>query len=886
MSSYDICRKAAAESSVLLKNDGNLLPLKKGAKVALFGRIQTTYYRCGTGSGGGIKIEKEPMLLPSLRENPDIVIDEALASVYEKWVEENPFDDGKGVWAGEPWFQKEMPLEDSLVCEASKRNDVAVIFIGRTAGEDHDNAEEKGSYLLTDGEEDMIAAVTKYFKNVIVVLNVSNIIDLSFIKRYDPSSVLYVFHGGMAGSDAFSDLLSGKAAPSGKLPDTQAVSISAYPAYKNFGGSEVNIYEEDIYVGYRYFETFDRESVIYPFGYGLTYTTFSLNTNAFEENGVITVNTAVTNTGNREGKEVVQVYVKAPSGKLGKPSRSLIAFKKTKNIAAGGAESVSISFSVSEMASYDDGGATGNKSCYVLEGGDYEIYVGTDVRSAELVFTYTHEKTTVVKKCEEAMSPVTPFKRLKAGENGEKLYEDTPLCTVDVIGRIHERRPDDIAFTGDKGIKLPDVKNGKNTLDEFIAQLTDEQLASLTCGEGANSPKATPGTVGAMGGQSPDLDAFGIPVCCVADGPAGVKFSGDKKSTLIPIGTLLAASFDTELVEEVYSCIGRELKAVEVDSLLGPGLNIHRHPLCGRNFEYYSEDPVLTGKISAAATRGIAVCGAYATIKHLCANSQEAYRTWADSVVSERALREIYLKGFEISVKEGKNVLIMTSYNSINGYWAATNYDLTTIILRDEWGFENLVMTDWWACLNLERGKDWSKDRLDAMVRSGNDVYMVCKNALTKSASVTEGLKNGTITRGELQRNVKNILKWIMNTDTFDRYVKRGCVPQYSLTIDTNNLNQMITAIGNVVPGQVYNVPFEKGKKALFIMNVICTGAVLSQNPVSFTVDGNTTTSLVEGGTDSTITVQNVITVDENSDCKLTFDFSESIKIEYMVIKQ
>lgn len=885
MNMYELCRKAAAESAVLLKNEGNLLPLAKGTKVALFGRMQTAYYKCGTGSGGGVNIEKQPHFLNSLRENSDIVIDEELTAIYEAWVKENPFDDGKGVWAGEPWFQKEMPLDESIVKEASKRDDAAVIFIGRTAGEDNENKVEKGSYLLTDEEENVIKLVTKHFSKVIVALNVGNIIDLSVIEKYAPSSIIYLFHGGMAGSDAFADILSGRTAPSGKLPDTQPVSIDKCPAHGNFGKPDKNVYVEDVYVGYRYFETFDKASALYPFGFGLTYTVFDIDANASEDNGIITVNAIVKNIGSRSGREVVQVYYKAPCGKLGQPARQLVAFKKTSDIPAGESEAITITFNVIEMASYDDGGVTGHKSCFVVEEGDYEIYVGKCVRCASLTYTYKHNETTVTEVCEEAAAPVTPFKRLKCGENGEKLYEDTPLCTVDVVERIHERRPSDIEFTGGKGIKLLDVKEGRNTLDQFVAQLTDEQLAALTCGEGADSPKATSGTVGAMGGQSPDLGAFGIPVCCVADGPSGIKFSGGKKSSLLPIGTLLAASFDPELVQALYTGVGYELKDGEVDSLLGPGLNIHRHPLCGRNFEYFSEDPLLTGKIAAAATRGIGAYGGYATIKHFCANSQEFCRTLTDSVMSERALREIYLKGFEIAVKEGKNVLIMTSYNSLNGFWTASNYDLVTIILKKEWGFDNIVMTDWWASLNRERGTNWTKDYLDAMVRAGNDLYMVCKNAYGKSQSVLEGLKSGYITRGELQRNVKNILKWIMDTDTFDRYVKRGCIPQYTLVDDRNDLKKTVTAMGNVCANMVYNVPFEKGKKALFLFNMASTAEPLSQNLVTFTVDGKVTSFLVEGGI-SPISADRVITIDENSDCKLTLTFPETIKIEYMVIKQ
>ncbi len=770
-----LCRKLAAEGSVLLENNG-VLPFSKGAKIALFGRIQETYIKSGTGSGGLVRAENPPCILDSFRENGVFVIDEELAKIYEKWIGENPFDNGNG-WATEPWSQKEMPLDGELVKKFAKQNDAAVIIIGRTAGEDKDNSFEKGSYRLSDEETAMIKVVTENFKKTVVVMNVGNLIDLSFVDEYDVSALLYVWQGGQEGANALADILSGKTSPCGKLPDTQPFKVEDYPSFSNFGNRNECVYQEDIYVGYRYFETFARDKVRYPFGYGITYAEFKTDFNACCENGKITVTAKVKNVGNFASREVIQVYFGAPCGRLGTPSKQLAAYAKTEELNPGQSQTLEIMFDVSEMASYDDCGATGNEFCYVLEQGEYLIFAGTDVRNSECVYKFNLENTVVTEKLEQIMPPEKAFERLTAicDADGNRLLKKTnaPLRKYDLDARIKSRRFEEIIFTGDKGIKLIDVADRKNTLDEFVAQLSDEDLFAIVCGEGMNSPKVTVGTGAAFGGVTDSLLEMGIPVCCVSDGPSGIRIGGDFKTTSLPNGYVFAASFDDDLTERIFELIGVELFAHNIDALLGPGMNIHRHPFCGRNFEYFSEDPLLSGKIAAAQSRGIARSGCTTTIKHFCCNNQELGRSGCDSVVSERALREIYLKGFGIAVKEGGATAIMTAYNAVNGYLTASNYDLTETLLRKEWNYSGFVMSDWWARCNC-RGEAGTVENLKAMVRAHNDIFMVCESAKEKVHNLREGLNEGYITRADLQYCAKNLLNYILKSPTFQKFVDNG----------------------------------------------------------------------------------------------------------------
>jgi beta-glucosidase len=719
-----VSRQAACEGIVLLDNREAALPIKKGEKISLFGRCQINTYRSGTGSGGAVNVPYVVNALEGLRTNPSIDINEELVAMYEDWIEANPFDDGGGGWATEPWFQQEMPLSDDIVKQAAVKSDKALIFIGRTAGEDQDNADAPGSYRLTDHEEEMIAKVTSQFDKVILVLNITNIMDMSWLntlgKRESIKAVLYSWAAGMEGGHALADVISGDVSPSGRLSDTIAYHLSDYPSSAHFGRKDYNCYAEDIYVGYRYFETFKPQAVQYEFGAGLSYTEFSRELLAYSVEGsgverTLHFDFSLKNIGAEySSKEVVQVYCEAPQGRLGKPARVLAGFSKSKVLKPGETEVLRISIALKSLASYDDSGITGNRSCYVLEDGSYKFYVGGSVRKAELITSALElEHLMVTEALAEALAPVHPFKRLKPGalrEDGtyEETYEPVPQRTIFLKERIESEMPLAQELTGDQGIRLKDVKEGRVSLEAFVAQMSGEDLATIVRGEGMCSPKVTPGTAAAFGGVSDHLFSLGIPVVAAADGPSGIRMDSGHKATQVPIGTLLSCTWNRELNEELFYLIGQELYANEIDTLLGPGINIHRHPLNGRNFEYFSEDPLITGIMGSAQTRGLKRAGVSGTIKHFAANDQETARTDADSIVSERALREIHLKGFEMAVREGQVSTIMTSYNPINGYWAASNYDLNTSILRGEWGYTGIVMTDWWAKMNdpVEGGEE------------------------------------------------------------------------------------------------------------------------------------------------------------------------------------
>jgi len=773
-----LARQAVAEGCVLLENEGQALPLRDGERVAVFGRMAFHYYKSGLGSGGLVNTRYVVGILDALKECEGVHLDEKLMGIYEDWIMENPYDEGQG-WGRVPWCQKEKDVTEEML-DCARRDDVSLVVIGRTAGEDQDNNAKAGSYCLTETEENMIRRVCEVSERTVVVLNVGNIIDMSWVEKYRPQAVLYVWQGGQEGGNGVADVLTGKVCACGKLTDTIAADIKDYPSTENFGDPFKNYYKEDIYVGYRYFETFARDKVLYPFGYGLSYTTFEMKAEVLKNTGdEITVSVTVSNTGEVRGKEVAQVYVKVPQGKLGNPARKLIGFAKTKELAPGEQEEICIVIQKYDMASYDDSGVTGHKSCYVLEEGCYEVFVGSDVRSAVSVGCY-EEEFRVIEELEEAYAPVEKFQRMKAVLLPDGTYqavtEEVPVRTVDPQKRRANEMSETLDYTGDKGYKLVDVLDKKVSMEEFIAQISEEDLIAIFRGEGMCSPKVTAGTAAAFGGVTDGLTALGIPVGCCSDGPSGIRMDCGTKAFSLPNGTSFGCTFNVELVGALYEMTGKELLLNKIDSLLGPGMNIHRNPLNGRNFEYISEDPILTGRICAAQVKAMAKSGIGSTIKHFCGNNQEVGRSTSDSVISERALREIYLKGFEIAVKEGGARSVMTTYGSVNGLWTAGSYDLCTTILRKEWGFDGIVMTDWWAKSNYE-GHQAEAPVKAPMVAAQNDIYMVVSDAKAnpENDDVEEMLHAGKITLGELQRNAANILGFLLKSPSILILADRIC---------------------------------------------------------------------------------------------------------------
>ncbi|MBR4799169.1 MAG: glycoside hydrolase family 3 C-terminal domain-containing protein, partial [Clostridia bacterium] len=553
--------------------------------------------------------------------------DPEVESFYAAFVAENPYDSGNG-WT-HPASQKEPELAEPFVASAASRCDTALFVITRTAGEDRDLKAERGEYMLSETELAALKLLRAHFKKLVVLLNVSGVIDCAEILSVSPDALLLLWTGGMMGGLAAARVLTGRVSPCGKLPDTIAASRADYPAYGNCGAAGRNIYAEDIYVGYRYFSTFANEKVLFPFGFGLSYTAFALEVLRAErkEDGA-ELEVKVKNTGGCAGREVVQCYVKAPQGLLGKPERVLAAFAKTPLLAPGEECVLSLAFGDKDIASFDDTDPNGDGRNWVLEAGEYAVFCGTDVRNAKECLRFALEEDEITEYGESALAPVTPFDRL-VNENGKKVYKPVNLRL-----EAEEYIPAELPRPARNDIRFDEVADGKAALEDFVAQLSDEELITLVRAEGMSSPKVTPGTAAAFVGTTAKLRARGLPVLCCTDGPSGLRMVSDAKCTAYPSATCLAAAWDTALVEKAYESCGAELATYRVDILLGPGTNIHRDPLCGRNFEYFSEDPLIAGKMAAAVCRGLDASGVSGAVKHFMANNLETDRHGADSVIS------------------------------------------------------------------------------------------------------------------------------------------------------------------------------------------------------------------------------------------------------------
>jgi len=766
-------RTAAGEGVVLLRNEGVLpLPAADAGAVAVFGRVQIDWFAVGYGSGGDVKVPYVWNLVAGLRD-AGVAVDEELATVYREWSAANrPSLDG--TWGTWPHHFAEMPLDPALAVAAATRADTAVVVIGRAAGEARESILEPGSYYLTGDERAMLDAVTAAFEKVAVVLDAGNVMDLGWLEEYGDriGAVLYAWQGGRA----VAGVLAGETAPSGRLTDTIARSYADYPSAPNFGDPLVGVYAEDVFVGYRYFETFAPERVLFPFGFGLGYTTFAIDVvEQTTDAGVFRAVVEVRNTGAvHAGKEVVQVYVGAPvDARLSQPVKRLAAFAKTGELAPGQSQRLELTFDLADFASYDDSGVTGHRSAYVLEPGEYPVFLGTDVRRATQVAAFDVAELQVVRQLTEASaaSPLVPFDRMivTRGADGRAVvgWEAVPTATVDRATRVLAELPAELEPTGYRGIRLDDVASGAATLDAFVAQLSDAELALLARGDVTmHSPLGAPGNAGVLGGVSPSLRDKGVRPITTTDGPSGIRLAA--YASLLPSGTALASTWNPALVQELAALHGQEMVRKGSDVLLSPGMNIHRDPLCGRNFEYFSEDPLVTGRIGGAVVRGVQSAGVSACPKHFAANNQETNRTRHDSRVSERALREIYLRGFELCVREAAPRAIMTSYNKINGVWAHYNYDLVTVILRGEWGYQGAVMTDWW----MEDAVDPDFPALSDnayRVRAQVDVLMpggvktdAGPQAYADDTILESLARDGGLTRGELQRGARNVLGLVL----------------------------------------------------------------------------------------------------------------------------
>lgn len=727
----ELIRQAGAEGCVLLKNDGTL-PLKKDEETAVFGRCQLDWFYVGYGSGGDVHPAWRVNLLEGLK-NAGQPYNPGLAARYESWTKDNPADHG---WWGHWLFSHpEMPLEEPVVREAAKTAKTALVVIGRAAGEDRENTLEQGSYYLTEDERAMLDQVTAAFSHVVVLLNVGSIMDMAWTEDYGDrvSAILYVWQGGMESGNAAADILCGKTSPSGRLSDTIARYYVDYPSSKNFGGKDYNQYAEGIFVGYRHFDRFAPKSVLYPFGFGLSYTSFSIAAADFSHvGGELTATVCVTNTGAMPGKEVVQLWCTPPVGALDKPKRVLCAFGKSRELYPGESDTVQLRCTDQDFASFDE-----SRHAFVLESGQYRFTV-----DEQEIGAFRVSELKIVESCRPLKLTSDRLRQVILNELPAQIKASPAAGTLD------------------------DVRAGRISLESFIAALSPEELEALTRGEGMmNVPLGTPGNAGGFGGVTEALRQKGVAELITADGPAGLRLQ--KFSSLMPIGTALACTWNTELVEALHQKLGEEMTHYNVDVHLGPGMNLHRNPLCGRNFEYFSEDPLLSGKIAAAAVRGVQSRGHASCPKHFACNNQETRRNTNDSRVSERALREIYLRGFEICVREAHPLTLMTSYNKVNGVWSHYHYELASTVLRGDWGFDGVVITDWW--MQHAHSPEFPKLRDNAYrVRAGVDVLMPgdwrkhahsyhSDGTLLETLGQSEG-----ITLAELQRTAERVLRLVL----------------------------------------------------------------------------------------------------------------------------
>lgn len=720
--SIDVIRRAGDEAIVLLKNDEEVLPIKD-ERVAVFGRCQINTFFVGYGSGGDVKPTRKVSILDGIK-GAGINYDTEMARAYKAWCPDHIPDEG--TWGKWPFSFPEMPVSDELMQAASDSCEKAVVVIGRAAGEDRDNTLTKGSFFLTDEEEALLEKVDKAFENVIVLLNIGGPIDFTWLKKYSHlRGLLIVWQLGQEMGHAVADVLTGRVSPSGHLSQTIAEKYDDYPSAAHFGDLDSNEYKEGVRVGYR-----GLKEALFPFGYGLSYTTFDTQVLDYKETAhTFEFRTEITNTGKRSGKGLVQLYATIP----GYDFRTLVGYGKSDELAPGESEVILLSVKKVQVSIYDT-----DSESFVIQKGFYEFFIGdtpydTTVKAGQATVT----DDIVVQKCESIT------------EGSEKLKE-----------RIHDRLPAPVETTVQEQISFDDVRAGKYSLDDFIAQMTPAELSDLSRGEGdMDSPDAIKGNAGVFGGITPALKKKDIPIINTSDGPSGLRVC--RYSSLLPIGTAVASTWNRRLIEELYSSEADDMKHYGVDVLLGPGMNIQRNPLCGRNFEYYSEDPYLSGMTAGAAVRGIQSKGAAACIKHFACNNQETNRYRNSSDVDEKTLREIYLKPFEIAIRESSPKCIMTSYNQINGVWAHYNYDLVKTVLRKEWGYKGLVMTDWW--MQLADSPEFPGVKNNAYrIRAG--VNLLMPGALIRGdvGFVHDSDPENYLTLGELQENARYILNFIL----------------------------------------------------------------------------------------------------------------------------
>lgn len=798
--------ETAGESMVLLENDGTL-PLR-AKKVALYGSGVSMTVKGGTGSGE-VNERHAVTILEGMRNRGFEITSEDWLRDFEITFEEEKrrhkqekrkqislfrlskimeliFDNFR-IPDGRPINEEDVTKSDTDTC---------VYVVSRQAGEGGDRKVEEGGYLLTAVEKENIRFCAQHYEYFVLAVNSGAPIDLSFCEEIcGINAVVYLSQLGSEGGNAFADLLSGAISPSGKLADTWAKNYGDIPFSNEFshmnGNLDKEFYREGIYVGYRYYDSFHVEPA-YPFGYGLSYTDFAIQTTDLQVSGsTVRIKAQVTNVGNvHPGREVVQLYISSPAGEMDKEYQALAAFSKTELLAPGESCELCLQFDLKDMAHY----RTEDKS-YVLEAGEYILRIGNSSRNTVPGAVIALEREVIVSR-HTAVCPVeAPVEELAAPKRANEILEHGVLrATVDASAI------EMVIYNYDK----PDAES-EERVEKILNTLSRKDMAEIVVGIGMFGGKTRftlPGSVGNTTSKFWDRGLVNIALC---DGPAGLRIQrrstvnakgkvkavdlafsaydmipgfvkkfmvgNPEKETVLyqyatafPVEAALAQTWNTSLLTRIGAAIGQEMKEYGCTFWLAPAVNIHRNPLCGRHFEYFSEDPRLSGAMAAAITQGIQrEPGLYVTVKHFACNNQENNRNFVSSEVGERALREIYLKPFEIAVRSGHAKGIMTSYNKVNGVYAPNSHDLCTKILRNEWGFDGVIMTDWFST----GGK--KADAALAM-QAGNDLIM--PGTFADKKAILAGIRSGRIKEEDLRRCCANVIRAILNSAIQKEYMQ------------------------------------------------------------------------------------------------------------------
>ena len=731
----EVAIQAAREGMVLLRNENNVLPLQENTVLNCFGSAQYMFRNTATGAGL-INPRWQANFHQSIEEHSSFRVNREVSDLYLE-------------------LQDVVPSE-AVLNQAKEQSDTAIILVSRHSGEFSDNRAVKGGYYLSDDERAMITAISKAFPKTVAIINTGYPIEMGWVKEFGIDAVIYTGFAGMGAGYALMEILDGRTNPSGKLSDTWTYDYYDNPAAHNFinlpaehkqvGEKDFGVhlyYGENIYVGYRYFDTFDKE-VAYCFGHGMSYTDFAFDFGVPDyENGNVAVDVTVRNTGKRPGKEVVQLYIQAPDGAIEKPKRVLAAFEKTALLQPGESQTLTLTAPEKAFASFCE-----NTGAFLLEAGEYRIWAGNSLVDSQQIGSFSLEMAKVLVKTNRINLPVESFKQI--------TKEDPTVEAVSKIVPLEERtgkgvprpvyNPKPLPPYRGKKITFAQLKADPTLLDKFVAQMSNDELCKMNVCGGADW--YMPWQSGAAG-KTAVIHKYKMPKVMVSDGNTGLNLK--KRNIGFPSSCTVAASFNKELAYTIGKVIAEESLEHKIGMNLGPAMNIHRNILNGRHPEYFSEDPYLGGIMAGYHGKGLEENGCGCTYKHLFCNGSDTSRKASHSIVSERALREIYYKVFEFAVDVHKPSGIMTSYNAVNGIYPAENAEILQTLLREEWGLDSMIMTDW--------GTYDTVDPVE-MVKAGN--CWLTDGSGKYVRILQKAVKEGKLSRAVLEQNVRYVVKTIL----------------------------------------------------------------------------------------------------------------------------